>query len=88
VPHGSAFSLKWSPWVGTDTSRTAILAYIARNYVGLRRVTIRNTWEISSSPDIILEDTDAVGICLHLSIDAFVEWEDMVRKANLSMMLG
>ena len=45
VPHGSAFSLKWSPWFRTDDKQVAILAYLAKNHVGFRTVTIGGDWE-------------------------------------------
>ncbi|KAM5362021.1 hypothetical protein ACJZ2D_012771 [Fusarium nematophilum] len=55
VPHGSAFSLKWSPWLTSEGNRIAILAYLAKNYVGFRRVTIVGDWDKGQTPQIILE---------------------------------
>jgi hypothetical protein len=79
VPHGSAFSLKWSPWFRSEGKRTAILAYLAKNHVGFRRVTILDKWERGQSPRIEVEDTDTTSICMFLSTDAYVEWQDQVE---------
>ncbi|RGP75304.1 hypothetical protein FSPOR_926 [Fusarium sporotrichioides] len=78
VPHGSAFSLKWSPWFRSEDRRTAILAYLAKNHVGFRRVTILGSWERGQSPRIEVESTDATAICMFLSTDACVEWQDQI----------
>lgn len=79
VPHGSAFSLKWSPWFWGDGKRTAILAYLAKNHVGFRRVTIIGNWERGQSPQIEVDSTDTTAICMFLSTDAYVEWQDQVQ---------
>ncbi|KAL4729394.1 hypothetical protein ACLX1H_003811 [Fusarium chlamydosporum] len=78
VPHGSAFSLKWSPWFRSEDKRVAILAYLAKNYVGFRRVTILDKWERGQSPRIEVEDTDTTAICMFLTTDAYVEWQDQI----------
>lgn len=78
VPHGSAFSLKWSPWFWSDGKRTAILAYLAKNHVGFRRVTIIGNWERGQYPQIEVESTDTTAICMFLSTDAYVEWQDQI----------
>ncbi|TFB03569.1 GPI-anchor transamidase [Trichoderma ghanense] len=44
-PHGSIFSLKWSPWLVEDGYRTATLAYLAKNHVGFRRIVLYGEWE-------------------------------------------
>ncbi|EEU40975.1 uncharacterized protein NECHADRAFT_99299 [Fusarium vanettenii 77-13-4] len=78
VPHGSAFSLDWSPWFFVDGKRVAILAYLAKNYVGFRRVTIVGDWERGQTPQIEVEQTDMTSICMFLSTDAYIKWEDQV----------
>ncbi|KAJ6444405.1 GPI-anchor transamidase [Purpureocillium lavendulum] len=78
TPGGSAFCLRWSPWYVTPKYRTATLAYIARDHVGFRRITISGDWEATSDPMISVELADTTGICLPLSADALVEWEDAV----------
>ncbi|KAL2267129.1 hypothetical protein VTJ83DRAFT_4406 [Remersonia thermophila] len=78
VPHGTSFGLRWSPWLETADSRTCVLSYIDRNYVGFRRITIRNPWVKGEAPNLEVEDRDMYGICLHLSTDAFVEFEDAI----------
>ncbi|KAF4126835.1 hypothetical protein GMORB2_0572 [Geosmithia morbida] len=74
----SAFSLQWSPWAVSDGSRTASLAYVADNYVGFRRVRIEGEWSQGQDPDINVDASDNTGICLYLSTDAFVQWEDKI----------
>lgn len=78
VPYTSAFSLKWSPWLVTEQTRTAVVAYCARSYVGFRRITISRDWKRGASVEIAVEDIDVMGICTNLTSDAFVEWEDAV----------
>ena len=80
VPNGTPFSLKWSPWVSSGDSRIASLAFISSNYVGFRRIAIEGGWEKVQEPTIAVEDSDTTGICLSLSTDAFVEWEDTVSS--------
>lgn len=69
-------------------SRTANLAFIARNYVGFRKVSIRGNWERDHEPDVQVDSSDATGICVNLSVDAFVQWEDMVRGIPLTRICG
>ncbi|KAL2875417.1 hypothetical protein SGCOL_009325 [Colletotrichum sp. CLE4] len=78
IPYTSAFSLKWSPWLHSGDTRTAILSYCARNYVGFRRITIPADWKRGAAVDIAVEEADVTGICTNLLSDAFVEWEDAV----------
>ncbi|KAK3190520.1 hypothetical protein K4F52_003541 [Lecanicillium sp. MT-2017a] len=80
TPSGSAFSLKWSPWVTSKDSQTATLAYISHNHVGFRRITIKRLWQSGQAPNIIVEDHDFSSICISLSTDAFVEWENTTWK--------
>ncbi|GKT45780.1 uncharacterized protein ColSpa_05961 [Colletotrichum spaethianum] len=78
IPYTSAFSLKWSPWLRSDGSRTAVLAYCARNYVGFRRITIPSKWARGAGLDFAVEEADLTGICTNLLADAFVEWEEAI----------
>lgn len=78
VPHGSAFSLKWSPWFVSEGKRTALLAYLAKNYVGFRRITIKGDWVKGQLPGIEVEEKDMTAICTFLSTDAFIEWENTI----------
>ncbi|KAF5694312.1 hypothetical protein FDENT_1282 [Fusarium denticulatum] len=77
VPHGSAFSLKWSPWFNDQGKRVAILAYLAKNHVGFRKITILGNWERGHPPHIEVEKADMAAICMFLSTDAYIEWEDL-----------
>ncbi|KAH7165584.1 peptidase C13 family-domain-containing protein [Dactylonectria macrodidyma] len=79
VPHGSAFSVKWSPWLISKDKRIAILAYLAKNYVGFRRITIQGDWIKGQLPRVSVEDADVTNICTFLSTDAIIEWEDSVN---------
>ncbi|GJC78155.1 hypothetical protein ColLi_00993 [Colletotrichum liriopes] len=78
IPYTSAFSLKWSPWLHSDGSRTAVLAYCARNYVGFRRFTIPSDWARGAGVEVAVEEADLTGICTNLLSDAFVEWEEAI----------
>ncbi|KAK1544086.1 hypothetical protein CPAR01_04719 [Colletotrichum paranaense] len=82
IPYTSAFSLKWSPWLHSGDTRTAILSYCARNYVGFRRITIPADWKRGAAVEIAVEEADVTGICTNLLSDAFVEWEDAVWDRN------
>ena len=77
-PQGSIFSLKWSPWLVEDGYRTATLAYLAKNHVGFRRIILYGEWERGELPDVVSERSDTTAICLPLSSDALLEWEDAV----------
>lgn len=77
VPSGSAFSVKWSPWHTENGTRTAVISYIAPNYVGFRRVTL-GEWERGKVPEVRVGEADVLGVCCYLSSDAFVVWEDAV----------
>ncbi|KAI5919783.1 hypothetical protein F4810DRAFT_714134 [Camillea tinctor] len=78
-PSGSSFSLSWSPWLAEDNSKTSILSYTARGYVGFRQITIEDPDDTkTSSPIVQVADVDASGVCLYLAPDAFVVWEDMI----------
>ncbi|KAM3446110.1 hypothetical protein MY3296_009979, partial [Beauveria thailandica] len=74
---GSAFSLKWSPWVTHEGKQIAALSYIAHNHVGFRRVVIEESWKQGETPSVKVDQHDMKGICLFLSTDAFVEWENI-----------
>lgn len=51
-----------------------------RGYVGFRKVTIKDTWVRGESPSLEVGSKDTHGMCVHLSTDAFVEFEDAVGK--------
>ncbi|PON21332.1 hypothetical protein TGAM01_v209783 [Trichoderma gamsii] len=78
TPQGSAFSIKWSPWLIEDGYKTATIAYIAKNHIGFRRIILYGDWERGDLPDVVSERSDTTGICLPLSSDALVEWEDAI----------
>jgi hypothetical protein len=78
VPCGTSFGLNFSPWAQGEDSRTCLLSFVDRNYVGFRRVSLKEPWIRGELPKLVIDEDDAVGKCLHLSTDAFVEFEDAV----------
>ncbi|KAK4125606.1 hypothetical protein N657DRAFT_567815, partial [Parathielavia appendiculata] len=78
VPCGTSFGLKWGPWLQTGDTRTCVLSFIDRSYVGFRKVTIREPWIRGKLPKIEIGRKDAYGMCVHLSTDSFVEFEDAI----------
>ncbi|KAL2015653.1 hypothetical protein VTK56DRAFT_5052 [Thermocarpiscus australiensis] len=78
VPCGTSFGLNWSPWLEAGESRTCVLSFVDRNYVGFRRITIKEAWARGDLPVLEVERYDVCGRCLHLSSDAFVEFEDAI----------
>ncbi|KAL2133377.1 hypothetical protein VTI74DRAFT_2465 [Chaetomium olivicolor] len=76
IPSGTSFGLKWGPWLQDGNTRTSVLSYIDRNHVGFRRITIKDPWVRGELPALDVESRDTYGMCLHLSTDAFVEFED------------
>ncbi|KAG6054616.1 hypothetical protein E4U17_003644 [Claviceps sp. LM77 group G4] len=89
IPSGGAYCLKWSPWSVIKGSRTAAIAYVAKNYVGFRRVTIQGAWLRGQDPIIQIDAADTLGICTFLSADAFVEWENHIwQEADSQLARG
>ncbi|KAI1108473.1 hypothetical protein F5Y14DRAFT_436091 [Nemania sp. NC0429] len=78
VRNSSSFALSWSPWLHRKSSQTSIISYVSHNYVGFRQVTINNPGGKREVPSLHVDSADAGGVCLHLSIDAFVIWEDQI----------
>ncbi|KAK4134023.1 hypothetical protein BT67DRAFT_496799 [Trichocladium antarcticum] len=76
VPCGTSFGLRWGPWLETGNSRTCVLSFVDRNYVGFRSITIKEPWVKGEVPSLEVGDKDTYGKCLHLSTDVFVEFED------------
>ncbi|KAI0866669.1 hypothetical protein F4860DRAFT_499961 [Xylaria cubensis] len=76
----SSFALSWSPWLKRGSSRTSILSYVAHNHIGFRQVTLDDPEEEHEHelPSIHVARADTSGVCLHLSTDAFVVWEDKI----------
>ncbi|CAG9997974.1 unnamed protein product [Clonostachys byssicola] len=80
VPHGTAFSLNWSPWIEEGDSQVSTLSYISHNYVGFRRVAVNRSWAPGTNPEVKVEESDSASLCVFLSTDAFVEWESKLSK--------
>lgn len=58
------------------------MSYIAHNHVGFRRVVMEETWKQGETPSVKVDKHDIKGICLFLSTDAFVEWENIVSPTK------
>ncbi|KAI1100441.1 hypothetical protein F4804DRAFT_45500 [Jackrogersella minutella] len=77
-PSGSSFSLSWSPWLKKGKSKTCMISYVARDYVGFRQVTIHSPHKSMTTPNVEIDQADSDGVCLYLAPDAFVVWEDLI----------
>lgn len=86
-PDGTCFGLRWSPWLSSPDSRTCILSYFDKNYVGFRKVTLRTPWARGTDPDIAVDPSDTYGQCLHLSTDGFLEFEDAIWNKDQSKVV-
>ncbi|KAK3323752.1 gpi-anchor transamidase-like protein [Cercophora scortea] len=84
VPCGTSFGLTFSPWFESEDSRVCVLSFVDRNYVGFRRITIKNPWARGELPDIEVGSEDIFGNCLHLTTDAFVEFENALWNRHTS----
>ncbi|KAI1822091.1 hypothetical protein F4861DRAFT_421288 [Xylaria intraflava] len=78
VYHSSSFALSWSPWLRRGDSITSIISYVSHNYIGFRQITVEDADGEGELPYIDISPVDASGVCLYLSTDAFVVWEDRV----------
>ncbi|KAI0466896.1 hypothetical protein F4859DRAFT_287888 [Xylaria cf. heliscus] len=76
----SSFALNWSPWLRRDGSSTSILSYVAHNYIGFRQITLDDPEEGHEHklPVVHVARADTSGVCLYLSTDAFVTWENKI----------
>jgi hypothetical protein len=78
TPSGSAFGLRWSPWLSPEGSRSCFLSYVAKNYVGFRKIAVKTPWLPGTLPEVTVEESDSYGVCHFLSTDSFVEFEDAI----------
>ncbi|KAI1147592.1 hypothetical protein F4825DRAFT_436883 [Nemania diffusa] len=78
VYSSSSFALSWSPWLRRGSSQTCILSYVAHNYIGFRQITVDDSRDEHGLPSVHVARADASGVCLYLSTDAFVVWEDQI----------
>ncbi|KAK0721979.1 peptidase C13 family-domain-containing protein [Lasiosphaeria miniovina] len=74
VPCGTSFGLSWSPMA----QRTCVISFIDRNYVGFRNIVFKTPWIRGELPKLDISSRDVYGKCIHMSTDAFVEFEDTV----------
>jgi hypothetical protein len=87
VPSGTCFGLRWSPWLSSPGSKTCVLSYLGRNYIGFRKITLNTPWVRGTNPDIVIDDSDTYGQCLHLSTDSFAEFEDAIWTKGQSKIV-
>lgn len=87
VPSGTCFGLRWSPWLSAKFSKTCVLSYLDRNYVGFRKITLKTPWARGADPDIVVADSDTYGKCVHLSTDGFAEFEDAIWTKGQSKVV-
>ncbi|KAI0448349.1 hypothetical protein F5B21DRAFT_518970 [Xylaria acuta] len=77
----SSFALSWSPWLKRGGSRASVLSYVAHNYIGFRQITLDDPEEDGREhelPSVHVARADTSGVCLYLSTDAFVTWENKI----------
>lgn len=82
MPYGTSFGINWTPWLRTEDSMTCIISFVDRNYIGFRRITVKTPWARGHLPQIEVDKQDIFGKCLHLSTDAFVEFENAVSLCH------
>ncbi|KAI1086497.1 hypothetical protein F5B19DRAFT_498302 [Rostrohypoxylon terebratum] len=78
LPSGSSFSLSWGPWLKRGTSKSCMVSYITRGYVGFRQVTIDASQKKMETTKVKVDKVDTDGVCLYLAPNAFVVWEDLI----------
>ncbi|KAI2618038.1 hypothetical protein GGS26DRAFT_596052 [Hypomontagnella submonticulosa] len=83
-PSGSSFSLSWSPWLKKGNSKTSMVSYVAKNYIGFRQVTIGSRRRNMAAPEVEVGQFDCNGVCQYLAPDAFVVWEDLIWTVGSS----
>ncbi|KAI0161929.1 hypothetical protein GGR52DRAFT_561744 [Hypoxylon sp. FL1284] len=83
-PSNSSFSLSWSPWLKRGSSKTTMISYVTNNYVGFREITVSWPRKAMVTPNVKVSAADNDGVCLHLSTDAFVVWEDLIWTIGAS----
>ncbi|KAI1410339.1 hypothetical protein F5Y13DRAFT_181532 [Hypoxylon sp. FL1857] len=77
-PCSSSFSLSWSPWLKRGDSKSSMVSYVTKNYVGFRQVTIDAPHRNMTTPNVKVDELDSNGVCLYLAPDAFVAFEDLI----------
>ena len=87
VPTGTGYGLRWGPWLVVGSKKTSVMAYISRNYVGFRRISVDELVPMDRLPSIEVEAEDLGGFCTFLSTDSFVEWEGTVRSHGVIRLL-
>jgi hypothetical protein len=86
-PCGTCFGLRWSPWLSSQDSRTCVISYFDKNYVGFRKITLLTPWAKGTDAGIAVDTSDTYGKCLHLSTDGFVEYEDAIWTKGQSKVV-
>ncbi|PSR78767.1 peptidase C13 family-domain-containing protein [Coniella lustricola] len=83
VPSGSSYGVSWGPWIKGEDNWSCVLSYMDRNYVGFKKLTVNApSWDPKVAPVISCAAQDWTGRCLHLGVDAFLEFEDVIWAVN------
>ncbi|KAJ9150690.1 Gpi-anchor transamidase-like protein [Pleurostoma richardsiae] len=82
-PNSSCYSLRWSPWAKDHGKWLCLLAHMGNNYVGFRKVVLDPDWQPGAKPSVQLGQKDWDGQCVHLSPDAFLEFESSVLAGDV-----
>lgn len=73
--------MRWSPWLKGEETWSCLVSYTDRNYIGFKKITINApSWIPIEVPSITAVTQDWYGQCCDLTADAFLEFENMVRK--------
>ena len=78
MPHNTIYPLAWSPWLTVGNTKTAVLAHIARSYVGFRRITITKNWERGKDVSLTVDHEDFHGLCVNTLVNSFVAFQDAI----------
>lgn len=72
-----------------DEYWSCLISYMDRNYVGYKKISVNvRDWKTNEMPVITTPPQDWDGQCLHLTTDAFLEFENTVRNCNHTLSDG
>ncbi|KAI1335769.1 hypothetical protein F5Y15DRAFT_419451 [Xylariaceae sp. FL0016] len=83
-PSGSSFALSWGPWLARGNSKTSMLSYAGKDYIGFRQITVGFTMGMTGALVVQVSPVNTGGVCVHLGPDAFVTWEDLIWTVSNS----
>ncbi|KAL8420587.1 hypothetical protein RB594_003396 [Gaeumannomyces avenae] len=83
VPYKTGLGLAFGPCLTTPATaaggeaKECLLGFLARNYVGFRKITIKKEWS-NGQGFVQAAEADVHGECLFMSTDAFLTFEDAI----------